>query len=531
MIESNSHIVTVTSKDFIEKGFLPKELVPAFTTEMLANNLDKISDINPKQVSSKLVPYSFPKSKYSRRVLGIPNPRHQSILCNYLSQNWSYIHQFISRSPLCKKFPLSSTRRAVSSYPINLPAERAMSSATYRYRLYADISRFYSTIYTHSIPWALHRKEIAKTKKTDKSLIGNLIDEYVRNTQDQQTLGIPIGPDSSFVISEIIASCVDNILVDKSGFELQGFRYVDDYYLYFNNYSEAEKTLSEITIILQEFELEINSIKASIIELPEPIESIWVSEIRRCRININKNSNEAEQNSDILTYFSKVYEYSKLFPDDTVIKYALSRINKTHILESTWGICESFILQSIITAPNAISVATEILLRYSNKGYSLNRDKISEAIHLIILQHSVLNHSHETSWALWLSKALSIPIREDVAQKIAQLKEDSIVALITLDLRNSSLIQGDIDVNDWKEIVTHDNLYSKNWLLCYEGNIKGYFSTSETTNFIDSDNFFSTLKQNNVSFYDSSKEIEIENNEEHNEDDSDDDSNNRWFVY
>ncbi|AVH65505.1 RNA-directed DNA polymerase [Nostoc sp. 'Peltigera membranacea cyanobiont' N6] len=534
MIQENSSNI-ITTQDFIEKGFFPKELVPAFTTENLADNLDKInSNIqNPSKKSSKFLSYSFPKSKYSRRILGIPNPLHQVVLCNFISQEWQDIENFILSSPLCQQSPLSYKRRAVSSYPINLPAERAISSASHRYRLYTDISRFYSTIYTHSIPWALHEKQIAKANRRDKSLIGNQIDEFVRNTQDQQTLGIPIGPDSSFVIAEIISSSVDKILTERLKSVPQGFRYVDDYYLYFNSYSEAERALSEINRILQEFELEINSSKASIVELPEPIELSWVSEIRRCPIG---DDNSLEQYNDILTYFSKVFEYSKLFPDDAVIKYALSRINRTDILEKNWKLCESFILQSIIAAPNALIVATEILLKYSEK-YQLNLEKISETIHLILLQHSELNHSHEISWALWLSKTLSIPIKEEVAKKISHL-EDSIVALITLDLNSSNLIEGKIDFSLWQSILTIDHLYSSNWLLCYEANIKGYFPQTPQNNYIENDDFFAVLKQNNVSFYDGSKQIKLENNDEEIDEEEIDDEDNLgydssgfWFWY
>ncbi|MEH2007389.1 hypothetical protein, partial [Nostoc sp.] len=154
-----------------------------------------------------------------------------------------------------------------------------------------------------------------------------------------------------------------------------------------------------------------------------------------------------------------------------------------------------------------------------------------------ILQHSELNHSHEISWALWLSKSLSIPIKEEVAQKISQL-EDSIVALITLDINSSNLVQGKIDFSLWQSILTINHLYSSNWLLCYEANIKGYFPQITQNNYLENDNFFAVLKQNNVSFYDSLKQIKLEDNNEEIEDDEIDDednlgydSSNFWFWY
>ncbi len=64
-----------------------------------------------------------------------------------------------------------------------------------------DLSRFYQTIYTHSLPWAIHGKAQAKENK-ENGLYGNKLDSCVRNTQDQQTIGLPVGPDTSFILSE-----------------------------------------------------------------------------------------------------------------------------------------------------------------------------------------------------------------------------------------------------------------------------------------------------------------------------------------
>ena len=89
---TETHSPLIQTEDFIRSGFFPKELVPAFTTEGLANNLDQVNDIVqatlPKHFSQCSY-YSFPKSKYSRRNLAIPNPLHQIILCNTLSDNSS----------------------------------------------------------------------------------------------------------------------------------------------------------------------------------------------------------------------------------------------------------------------------------------------------------------------------------------------------------------------------------------------------------------------------------------------------------
>ena len=66
----------------------------------------------------------------------------------------------------------------------------------YEYLFQTDIVDCYSSIYTHSIAWALHDKEEVKKKlkehsKTDKNLIGNIIDYSLRSMSYGQTNGIP----------------------------------------------------------------------------------------------------------------------------------------------------------------------------------------------------------------------------------------------------------------------------------------------------------------------------------------------------
>ena len=65
---------------------------------------------------------------------------------------------------------------------------------------------FYHSLYTHSIPWALHGKDNAKANRQNPAPIANSIDTALRNTQDQQTLGIPVGPVTSDLLSELLGN-------------------------------------------------------------------------------------------------------------------------------------------------------------------------------------------------------------------------------------------------------------------------------------------------------------------------------------
>jgi hypothetical protein len=211
----------LTLQNFVSNGYFPSELIPPFTTKELGKHINFIEPrihnmnitINGRKInSSKLVVHTIPKVLHQRRSLGIPNPFHQIKLMKTIVDNWKDIKSIISQSKysLTKPIIKKGLPRAINrEHKFNeIPSILPIVSAGYKYALRTDISRFFPTIYTHSIPWACHGKDFAK-KNRSNSYFGNALDTNVRNTQDQQTLGIPVGPDSSYIISEIIGSVLD----------------------------------------------------------------------------------------------------------------------------------------------------------------------------------------------------------------------------------------------------------------------------------------------------------------------------------
>lgn len=130
-------------------------------------------------------------------------------------------------------------------------------SLDYNYVYHTDITDCYGSIYTHSIPWALHSKEVSKAKRKDKKLIGNMIDFHMQNMSNGQTNGIPQGSVLMDFIAEIVLSYADLCLsmklkhINKKDFYI--LRYRDDYRIFVNSTqiaNEIIKTLSEVLIDL-----------------------------------------------------------------------------------------------------------------------------------------------------------------------------------------------------------------------------------------------------------------------------------------
>ncbi len=513
----------LTLENLISKGYLPYEIIPAITTKDFAKKAEQISNYIKSfkgEQSSKYYSYSIPKVKHVRRTLGIPNPYHQLKLSQIIVENWEDINDFIQSSPISLSKPkvneLSVTNdlREVRTFSreINLSdisKYSILSSTDSRYLLKADISRFYPTVYTHIIPWALHSKELSKASLNDKSLFktlfGNDIDKFVRATQENQTIGIPIGPDTSLVISEIIGGAIDKRLqteLKEKKIRLKGFRFVDDFYLYFKTYNEAQVALSTLHQIAKDLELELSPEKTHIINLPYVVEPKWTIELRSFQKKLETND---FSDDEILTYFSRAFELSKEYPNESVLKYAISEIADLQVKESSWEMYESLLYNAMVVEPSILSTATEILLGYKNAKYNINENKLKETLFEIIYYNIPSGHTHEISWALWLCKAFNFKVPVKLVKELVKI-DDCIISLMLLDLYSKKKISS-LDVSKWTSMLIKENLYTSNWLLVYESILKGWLQPENGENFLLEDKFFKYLFENNISFYDAKEQV------------------------
>ena len=162
-------------KELLEKGFFAKELPPPFQTKMFADKLTKIKydwnaitkainkapkakkDVFKEKFSeSKWVVHSIPKVGFSRRLLGIPNPFHQSILAKTIADKWSEIDVIFNKSTITNSKPVQDATgnralRSVNTFGV-FKKECLVNSFDKLYEVKTDVSRYYGTIYTHIIP-------------------------------------------------------------------------------------------------------------------------------------------------------------------------------------------------------------------------------------------------------------------------------------------------------------------------------------------------------------------------------------------
>lgn len=298
----------IIAKWLLEEGYYPEQYVmpPPFKVnklELQANPYYLVDTTSgqPKfdPIKSELVNISFPKSELTDRTFGILEPKIYHDIVWYLINEWDLIIKSLF-NPLNKinsySFPIPVSKNNKGSLG-NLRAGRMIyeflemaendlvaEAYNYKYILKTDIKNFYPSIYTHSIAWALHTKEIIRKKgnKTDYTkFLGLKLDRLFQSANDGCTNGIAIGPAISDLISEIILSSVDTAsskIIDSKNIDFIGVRFKDDYRFLCQSKQDANFIIKTLQKQLALFNLTLNESKSQIDELPEGLFREWTAD-------------------------------------------------------------------------------------------------------------------------------------------------------------------------------------------------------------------------------------------------------------
>jgi hypothetical protein len=493
-------------KELLEKGYFPSELPAPFTTRGYAAAVcdPSLPTSHPytygrkgPKYNSKCAVFNLARRGKLRRVLSVPNPINYYHSAKSISDNWVDIEAHYTKSDQSLSRPVVDTYRALGWEKgfAKLSDAKLNTRSASKYILQADISNFYPSIYTHSIPWALHTKPVAKSGFAFSANIGNQIDAHVRNCQEMQTKGVPIGPDTSFAIAEIVMTSIDKMLVPIVGNKYH--RYIDDFEFGCSTYQQAETTLARLQETLEQFELTLNSSKTRILESPCPLDPIWLHELK----NYKFRSGQTQQKNDFLHYFDLVMDYLDKFPNDPIVKYAILKSSSRLIYSTNWAAYQSIILQWSIAEPGILPIALDFIKFYENKGFAINKIELQETLEFLIAEHAPMGHTSEVSYAVFGMILFGLAFSTNTVNILAAI-ENPFIALLTLDAQRQGLIPSAYTFSLWQSLMTVAELKTSNWLLAYEALVKGWLPSATGTDYVSADDGFKYLKSKNVYFYD-----------------------------
>jgi hypothetical protein len=142
-----------------------------------------------------------------------------------------------------------------------------------------DIQDCFNSIYTHSIVWAtlggIEQGKNAWLNNQIKGAFGSEFDDLMQKMNFAETNGILIGPEFSRIFAEIILQRIDkdveNKMISKKKYlkkDYECYRYVDDYFLFYNDDETKNQILEQFTLHLREYKLTISDSKTKIFKKP-----------------------------------------------------------------------------------------------------------------------------------------------------------------------------------------------------------------------------------------------------------------------
>lgn len=421
------------------EGYFPEQniLPPSFKVDdFVLKNDPYISDLKD-QPRRKLGCVSYPKSLLTSRVYGVQHPYNYHDIVYWLIQDWDTIigHIFNKDNSIytysmpipvnvnCKG-ELSPLRSGRLIYEWIEMAERDLVAEAYRFKVLirTDITNFYNSVYTHSIGWALHGRDIAFSDKEYK-LIGNKIDKLVQYANDGRTNGIPVGSAVSDLIAEILLAKIDQNISLRLKFEdivFLGTRFKDDYRILANTEKEAEEILRILSEELHKFNLLISENKTNILCLPEGLFRHHNREY--FPYSLRKKDGISFKSFEFTLL--KVLDIHKKYPGTSIIEKFLSELfNKNYKLKLRFSsnskarqkeILKTFSLLFLLKKESekilcyVMSIIEAIYVK-ENKRYNL-KEYLRKIIELEIKNASEKKSVFEIIWYIFFSRYLGLGV-------------------------------------------------------------------------------------------------------------------------
>lgn len=499
-------------KRLLEAGFLSEELPPPFVSGGFAKFRKFFAgQLDPKVRHSAYARYSIPRHNSARRTLGIPNPINYFFLASEIANNWNEIRSFLRKSVTSEFKPIFDTSGPRALFGIDfdrVESEVSRLQGLHNRCIKVDISRFYPRVYTHSLGWALYTKKFVKANlhKTYKGSLGDRLDILVRYCQENQSIGLPIGPDTSRILSEMICVAIENFLASKIvDFNKRAVRYVDDIVVGLKNEDNPEQMVSHVAAAFAEFGLEINVEKTKIVGKGERFHPEWISVLRSYRLVVSSKRKQ----EIIEDYFKNAFYLASENEKDNVLTYAVKRSRSFYISDEVWPLYEDYLYRCARYHSNSLSAVAQILIERNHhmvaRGTSIDFSKARMLVIDTLKQYAPLGYDYEVCWALFLCKALKIKLTKEQINPVLDMTSPT-CALLTIDLQNLGYVPRTLNIKHWRTFANPDGLRSEMWLFAYEIAKKGWIPSIKK-DYVKDDQNFSKLLTKGVYFYDESKNV------------------------
>lgn len=495
---------TMVLQKLLCHGLFPNSIDKIFSSSDYGNLILTNSsnpNLNISNNTFNFLPYKITQYNNGPRHLSIPHPLAFTALSKDISNNWDRIdNSIIQANNNYRKISMiipkdhNKNKRLISfeSYDKSDHQLEQLLLKQYKanYIVYADISKCYPSIYTHSIPWALVGRFTAKQNRNG-SIWYNKIDKSSMRLKDYETNGIPIGPDTSNILSEIILSQVDRELNNKYKY----IRFIDDYKCFCETEENAKEFITDLSMELEKYQLELNLKKTSIKKLPQPMIENWVRELKYFKFKNNNNITYSE----VVDFLDLSIDLSIKKGDDSPIKYAIKSLrSKNYNSDNDYIMSLKYIFNVVYLHPYVIGFL-DIIIRKGYRSYNNSKeiDKLlRNFLSDMLVKFISIGHSDIIVWSIFYALKFDINISyyNRKYKPILRLNDPLPTLMLYLYARK----------NGHSLTIYYDKLRDIEqdvwWLYVYELFRIDENSVRQRLQNIQYETFYAWIKQNSISF-------------------------------
>lgn len=485
-------------RDDIPPLFSTEALAPGIGNQLIAH-YDQLRNEDKKrrnQDGFDQIEYRTTRFNNVLRLMHIPHPLPFARLCVRLRDHWDRLEYICTnqRSQI-KPARHSGGRVFVVGEYDHLAAGRVVVMEKDRfpeeaneiltlslgasYRVDADVSSCFPSLYIHAVPWALVGHPEAKRCRAKKTLWYNQLDMSQRQIQRNETKGVPIGPATSNIMTEVVLARVDEALANK---KYRFLRYIDDYKCYCTTREEADGFIRDLEQELNAYLLALNTNKLAIFPLPIPSKPSWLTELSDLLPREQKLTERA-----IADYLDRAVRLQAAHPEGSVVKYAARSLAGGLSRDTARFYCR-YILQLAFHYPVVLPVLCEVV---KHTDVTFGEDDLT----LILDRQITYRRSDMICWTLYLTSLMKKVVPEDVARRVVEIRDCMGMAALL------AIGQQEADVIDFVGSLDHCDAYEldKNWLLVHELTLRDELQNGSLNRYVDTSGF-RLLMQENVSF-------------------------------
>jgi hypothetical protein len=289
----------------------------------------------------------------------------------------------------------------------------------------------------------------------------------MRQSQDAQTMGVPVGPDHSRVVAEIILKAIDADFISRVG-SATYLRHVDDYWIGGNSHEECEHALHSLRMALNDYSLDINEQKTRIVPTSSVVAEVWPYDLEAQLESALNEEKVTRYESRIVSLLGNIVEQSASSSDDGIIKFFIRKLDNWRKWDSHWSVLEPFLAHVAVQFPHCLPYVGQIIVWRSKTGREIDDELWKEITQVLLSRSSAGGRDSETIWALWLSKELGVVLPNDVFTRIVENNAPLVVGALPHFVKQGKAQAGHPPLKDLWAAVDSAPLAGASWPLALE---------------------------------------------------------------